>query len=180
MHLTTDGGLRLEQMDVRLVEILRAVPRLVEEADQPWWERDPVSGPDDEDARSVRTDWDEVVRPELEKTLRGQMADVEDDLRRIELADGGGPGEEDTIPGYADEGPVCRLRIRPQQVEAWYGALNQARLAIEARHRFGDRRKAIAQAMTWKREKRLAFLQMHVYSAVQEGLLVCMERKNDT
>lgn len=67
-------------------------------------------------------DWEEFVVPELRATFDGQLetiaAAVEEAARRC----------------HGQAGP---LHIARDQGEAWYGALNQARLALEEEHRFG-------------------------------------------
>ena len=70
-----------------------------------------------------------------------------------------------------------KSRFAPENVESWFGALTQARLAIESRHRFGGVRPEPEELESWPAERQSAFWQTSFYGAIQEGLLFCMEQR---
>lgn len=72
---------------------------------------------DDDPARTQ--DWCEFVRPELQSGFDGQLATIEKALATI-----------DTEP--------ATLFIPKDDAEAWYGGLNQARLALEDHHQLSQ------------------------------------------
>jgi hypothetical protein len=69
-------------------------------------------------------DWREYVTSDLEKQFRFAQDAVQQDLTKLAIDSESGVGE---------------VRIPAEHLEEWISALNQARLAIAARHRFTDR-----------------------------------------
>ena len=63
--------------------------------------------------------WEEMIVPELEEEFSRQRLEV---VTAVIKAKGEGQA----------------LHIDKEMAEAWYGALNQARLELEARYRFGE------------------------------------------
>lgn len=99
-------------------------------------------------------DWEEFVVPELRAQFDGQIELIG---RTIETALGDDPDEGGSILiGAAD-------------AEAWYGALNQARLALEATHHLGN--SAEGEPDRADSERRSAFFRSQFYFAIQELLL---------
>lgn len=66
-------------------------------------------------------DWREYVMPDLDGHFAGQLDVVSQALQGL---------TEDSLP--------ATVFIRPQEGESWYGALNQARLALEECYSFGS------------------------------------------
>ena len=102
----------------------------------------------------VAHDWREFIVPDLEETIFiADVASCHHRHRSARLESGGGPGP---------------LWITRDDAFQWYSALNQARLAIEERHRFGPSERSIPPAC---RPQRSAFLRSQFYCAVQSLLL---------
>ena len=99
-------------------------------------------------------DWQEFVAPELRSMFDSQLATVGAAIEEAAAAADNGPGPL-TIP-------------RPA-AEAWYGALNQARLALEERHRFHNHPAAPPDSMP--PERRSAWFRSQFYLVVQGILL---------
>jgi hypothetical protein len=99
-------------------------------------------------------DWEELVVPEL----RAQF-DVQVELVARMIGDAEQSAEE-------EEGSVI---IGPAEGELWYGALNQARLAIEDRHRFSEASDEVPERDDPAR--RSAYFRAQFYLALQELLL---------
>jgi hypothetical protein len=99
-------------------------------------------------------DWEEFVVPELREQFDGQLETVG---RAIESALGDDPEEGGSIS------------IARSDAEAWYGALNQARLALEAEYQLGGMGDAAPDRSDTGR--RSAHFRSQFYLAVQEMLL---------
>ena len=67
---------------------------------------------------AVVEDWCDFVKPELEGQFSRQLVDVAEDLSKAQIGE-----------------PIF---IGPDRVDSWYGSMNQARLALEEQHQFGD------------------------------------------
>lgn len=107
------------------------------------------------------SDWEEVVVPELRLLFSGQVAVVARILREAR-DDGGDDGE----------GGTGAVFITRDDAEAWYGALNQARLGLEARFRFGPSEiMAVEDLASFSEEKVGGFFRMRFYTRLQ-GLLL--------
>ncbi|MEO7319329.1 MAG: hypothetical protein ABIZ56_10105 [Chthoniobacteraceae bacterium] len=104
-------------------------------------------------------DWKEYVQPDLRNIFETAREVVEADLRKFE-------------PTESDES--SNLRIPMKNLEAWIHTLNQARLAISARHDFNeeDMEKAVSLAGG---ARGLALFQVHFYGFVQECFLQQLE-----
>ncbi len=103
--------------------------------------------------------WDEVVIPELQDFFSGQLRKVADTVFEAQK-DAGAQGE---VP----DGEV--LIVREDGAE-WYGALNQARLALERRYKFGPSQEA-TDVEEFSAAKRSAFIRSQFYCALQSVLL---------
>ena len=93
-------------------------------------------------------DWQEFVLPELEDTFSGQLQIVREAIEQAAKDDG-------------------HLDLLPEDADDWYGALNQARLAIEERFHFalGELRPDDAA------ERRSAYYRAQFYLDLQQLLL---------
>ncbi|MGD1978410.1 MAG: DUF2017 family protein [Akkermansiaceae bacterium] len=100
----------------------------------------------DEDAM-----WDEIVVPELEEEFSKQRLEV---VMAVMKAKG-------------DDEPV---HIDKEHADTWYGALNQARLELEERYKFGPRELREPEEID-DEEMRAAFYRNDFYCTVQSLLL---------
>jgi hypothetical protein len=99
-------------------------------------------------------DWQEFVVPDLQEEFEGRVEFV-----RREVASA----------MVEAEGAVGSLWITKERAFDWYGALNQARLALEERYRFGQ--DLMSPASIKDVERRSAFVRSQFYSALQSLLL---------
>ena len=95
--------------------------------------------------------WDEIVAPELAEEFSKQRITVVKEVMRAKE-------EEDEI------------HILKGSVDVWYGALNQARLALEDKYRFGAR-EDVDPKMLEDSSARAAYFRNTFYSHIQ-GLLL--------
>ena len=103
------------------------------------------------------SEWDEIVVPELEDFFTGQLRMVRDTVHAAQQ-------ESTTDP---PEGQFFIMRAEGAQ---WYGALNQARIALETHYHFGPGQELNA-AESFPAPKRSAFIRSQFYCALQSVLL---------
>jgi len=101
----------------------------------------------DEDAM-----WDEIVVPELETEFSEQRKHVLKVVRE------------------ARESEEKEIIINSEDSDMWYGALNQARLSLEAEYQFGPREFAKAEEIE-DQEMRSAYLRDEFYLTLQSLIL---------
>ena len=104
--------------------------------------------------REMAADWNEWVVPELEEGFEAELAFVK---MTIESA------------CHEASGGVGPLWVIPREAQRWYGALNQARMALEARYHFGP-----SDGIDFEKlplEKRGAFMRSQFYCALQSAML---------
>ncbi len=99
-------------------------------------------------------DWREYVVPDLREAFHDELSQVCAAIERAMFEAAGGPG------------PVW---ITPDDAMAWYSALNQARLALDECHRFGQ--SADIDASGFPPQKAAAYARSRVYCALQGMLL---------
>jgi hypothetical protein len=102
----------------------------------------------------VAADWLEFVVPELERSFEADLVHVGRALESARRVAAGGSG--------------C-LWVKREDALHWYGALNQARLALEEIHRFGPAEVVDPEHLSPQR--RAPFLRSQFYCAVQSLLL---------
>lgn len=95
--------------------------------------------------------WDEIVVPELAEEFSKQRIQVVKEVMRAK--------EEDSD-----------IHILKGSVDVWYGALNQARLALEDKYKFGAREEVDPKIFE-DPSVRAAYFRNNFYSHVQ-GLLL--------
>jgi hypothetical protein len=150
---TLEGGLRLE--------IESPTDWLVLEAIQ----HDALDGGEDRLPQRLgalmdeQSEWEEVVIPDLKSLFNGQISCVVEGVTR---------GQEAVEVGAAKASG--EVQIPKEDAENWYGALNQARLALEARYKFGPSEE-IEDLEEFPDEKRSAYVRNQFYSALQGVLL---------
>lgn len=96
--------------------------------------------------------WDEYVLPDLEETFRSQGAFVSTTIRQ------------------ARESKEAGVFITPAHADKWYGAINQARLCLQARYELEDMEETI-DTQQLDPELRNAFFRNRFYLLLQSTLL---------
>lgn len=147
---TLEGGLRIDAEDAADWHLLSSIAD--DAVDSPTRLADRlgslVSDPD------VAGDWREFIVPELHDGFQSDVARIAALVENARVSADNGPGS---------------LRITREEGLLWYGVLNQARLAIEERHRFGPG-ESIDPA-TLPPLSRAAFFRTRFYCAIQSILL---------
>jgi hypothetical protein len=186
----SDFSLELRNLRPEELFLFRAITTAIAEGENFPWLADPVVGEDPE-AVEIRDDWENFVRPEIIASGQREVDILISDLAKAEPMAGDtghsapSPGEEETTEDddelfFATMDPGFRIEIPAAHVDAWYGALNQARLAIESRHRFSSRQVSPSELEGMPPEEQLAFWQWIAFAATQEALLRCMEARFDS
>ena len=101
--------------------------------------------------------WEEFVVPELDEYFSGQLRTVVEAVARAKGGAKDGAGE---------------IFIPKDEVETWYGALNQARLCLEEKYQLHETEREDWEK--WEEEKRGAMIRSHGYQAIQQELLGMM------
>jgi hypothetical protein len=147
---TLDGGLRIEAEGPRDWDVLRMiVPDALGCSEHLARRMGALMA-----ATGMGEDWDELVVPDLQSLFDSQLGAVAHAVEQAAATAANGNGS---------------LAIDRAGAEAWYGALNQARLALEQRHRFHEHGPGTPAAMPPGR--RSAWFRGQFYLAVQSLLL---------
>jgi hypothetical protein len=147
---TLEGGLRIDAEDASDWELLRSI---IDDAN--GQETDLASrlgGLISEDAGAE--DWQEYIVPDLREAFQDELAQI------------GAAIEAAAFNAEEGAGPIW---ITPDDAFPWYSALNQARLALEERYRFGPSEHLSPKGLT--PVHRAAFLRSKFYCAIQSLLL---------
>lgn len=147
---TLEGGLRIDTEDAEDWEMLRAI---VTDATPPGSDLAARLG-ELISADAGAEDWEEFVVPDLREGFQDELAQV-------------GAAIESAI--FNAEGAPGPLWIAADEGLRWYGALNQARLALEEEHHFGPLEWLDPKGL--KPARRKAFARSRFYCAVQSLLL---------
>lgn len=110
------------------------------------------------DEASAR-DWRELVVADLEHRFKRDLDVVGEDLERVEPELGDG------------EGRAFRLIVPARNAEAWFSALNQARLVLAQRHDLPLSAEELEGRRESFDERWLAFVQSNLYAFLQSFLL---------
>ncbi len=149
--LADEEGWRLEDMDPIVAGLLRMIPECASPDDEAAGARIfsvPTGGRDPE----ADSEWRETVEPGLRELFKSHVDVV--------VADLAGMRAEDGLPG---------MRIPLANARAWIHALNQARLALAARHGFTE--EDISGARERTGEEAFAILQIEFYGMLLGFLL---------
>lgn len=147
---TVEGGLRI---DVETATDWLVLEQIASDALEGGAERLPSrlgALMDDE------SEWDEVVIPELKDFFSGQLRKVAETVQEAQRK--------------TTDSPEGEVFIRHADGLEWYGALNQARLALEGRYKFGPTH-AVDAVESFPAPKRSAFIRSQFYCALQSVLL---------
>lgn len=156
--LRSEDALVLGGLDLFLVEILRQIPASADARDNPAARARLLSKPSPDDAQ-LNEDWEKYVQPELLQHFQSANDIVQNDL------DHGIDGGDES--GAED----FRLRIPRAHFESWLSSLNQARLALAARHGFRESEldRDLPAALETARD--LGLFQIQFYGFIQEFLV---------
>lgn len=155
---TNDGRLGMREIPAVVSELLRQIPHWVDLESDDVEERlfpSPATGAAEAE---LRADWQAYVEPELHEYFQTTRQVVEADLR--------GMIKE-------DDGFVMEFSLK--HADAWLNALNQARLALAARHGFEEEDLGGRGPREVRNERDLALFQIHFYAMIQHWLLEILE-----
>lgn len=147
---TLEGGLRIDIEDDGDWKVLMGITHDALSCDASLGRRMGNLITDEE----VAPDWEEYIIPDLEESFQGELSHVATAIAAARVECGGKSGP---------------LWITRDDAQMWYGALNQARLALEEIHRFGPGEKLNSAALPHVSSN--AFLRSQFYCAVQNLLL---------
>lgn len=162
MEITRIDGqtLRISQLDPLLRELLERIVASADPAGSEAAEARLFSKPTRDEAETdFVEDWREYVEPELRQIFQTSLQVIADDLRALEAGD--------------TEGESV-LEIPVSHLESWIHGLNQARLALSARHGFTE--DDMDRVLPLSGDPRaLALLQIRFYGILQELFLQELE-----
>ncbi len=116
-------------------------------------------------------DWRDYVQPELREMFRSAREVVLEDLQELPAADPKIDARFGPLDSPAFYPTKHRLEIPREHADAWLGVLNQARLVIAARRKFGEREMDEDLAFPPLSERDLDLFRIHFYDFVQQMLL---------
>lgn len=128
-----------------------------------------------EDTLELNKDWKEFIVPELEEGFREARAVVQGDLDQVEilpLSEWIEDLAEDFDPELPQE--LRRVRVPLEHTEAWYSALNEARLLLNEEHGIAgmsDRLESAGRDEPLPDDLLLLLAQYELYSVVQSILV---------
>jgi hypothetical protein len=158
IETTPDGGILLAGLDIFLVELLRQIPDAASAEDSAAVGERLFSPPAAAEEEQFLGEWSEFVQPGLRQLFESSMETVKGDLVNV-------AAQQD------EDSREFGLRLPAPHIDAWLNALNQARVALAARHGFTGEEmdSGVPAELTSRRE--LALLQVQFYGYIQECLL---------
>jgi len=160
---TDDGDLLLLHLDLFLVELLRQIPLNADPGDSDAARERLFSVPTSSDPKA-NDDWKNYVHPGMRQLFETATETVKRDLETFEQMD---EQQLDEPSARAH----CTLRIPAGHFENWLNALNQARLALAARHAFTDSDLDTDEPLSLIDQRGLSLFQIHFYGFLQECLI---------
>ncbi len=121
--------------------------------------QDAAHEPDDPEADDINADWREYTLPDFREDFARQLDTVQADLATATEK-----------PGNS-EGPFHDVLVPLDHVDAWYGALNQARLVMQERYRFPEQETPEALFALLESEHIGPYFTARLYSEIQGVLL---------
>jgi len=155
---TPEGRLGIADIPLPLTDLLRQIPQCVDEESEEIEARLFPAPSIEAGEESLREDWKAYVEPELHSFFLSSRQVVEADLRAM---------KEDDVAGS--------IEFPFKHAEAWLNTLNQARLALAARHNLGEKelsRPGLTQILN---ERDLALLQIEIYGEIQHWLVEVLD-----
>ncbi len=147
---TLEGGLRIDAEDADDWNLLRGILGDATDCETDLASR--LGGLMDDP--EFAEDWEELVVPDLRDGFQDELAEI------------GALIESAAFNADGDAGPIWITR---ENAAIWYSALNQARLSLEEKFRFGPESKVDPRKMGG--EKHAAFIRSGFYSDIQSLLL---------
>lgn len=147
---------RIARLDSLLADLLRRIPQSADPGDSAAARARLFSAPSHDEAESeLVDDWREYIEPELRRLFLSSIEVIAGDLKKLHLdkADGG-----------------SAISISAGHLEAWVHGLNQARLALVARHDFSEAEMERILPLDGN-PRALALLQVRFYGILQEVFL---------
>ena len=146
----------LSQLDQMLAELLRRVVRSADPSGSEAARNRLFSAPtEDAGEAEFAADWRSYVEPELRQLFQSSLEVIESDVKALRMNRKAGE---------------ATLTIPANHLESWIHGLNQARLALAARHDFGEKDMDRVVPIIGD-ERSLALLQVRFYGFLQELFL---------
>ena len=121
--------------------------------------QDAAHDPDDPGADDINADWREYTLPDFREQFSRQIDTVQADLAAAREKPG------------TSEGPFHDVTVPLDHVDAWYGALNQARLVMQERYRFPEKETPEALFELLESENIGPYFTSRFYMEIQSVLL---------
>ncbi|MGJ8634617.1 MAG: hypothetical protein ACSHX7_11940 [Luteolibacter sp.] len=147
---TMEGGLRIDPETEEDWHILRAI---AQDANSEETDLATRLGNDITDEK-VAEDWQEIIVPDLRESFTDALHHI---YAAIEAA---------SVFSQGEESPIWITR---EDSLTWYSALNQARLSLEEKYKFGPNPESDPANLTPLRHE--ALVRSHFYSALQSFIL---------
>ena len=159
IHRLNTKTVALEEIDPFLAGLLREIPARADPGQSPAVRERLFPKPTAGGEPEADAEWVELVEPELHELFVDALGVVDEDLQDF-------PDPPDA------EGMTLRLPVK--HLEAWIHALNQARLALVARHGFTERE--IEREFSFEGGERADILfRIQFYGVLQELFLRQLE-----
>lgn len=194
IHRLKSKGLVLSRMPEAQLRLLQQIPLHADPTGSfPAENRlyqSPVKTPLDDTEDELISDWQDHVLPDLRRDFARQIDCVADDLSRVRrepepppaaptaLRESGWDEDEDEDEHEDDHdqeqdppGAKYTLVIPLDHAEAWYGALNQARLVMQERYHFPEVETLESIVTLLASENIKPYLTSRFYTEIQAALL---------
>jgi hypothetical protein len=162
-----ENAIEVSDLDPFLAELLRQIPMSADPAGGDAANVDPegvrraqerlFSAPAPPGEQEICKEWKLYSEPELRRLFRSATETVTEDLKQL---------NEKEEP-FANR----TLRIPLEHADAWLNALNQARLALHARHNFTDTELCDHERSPVASRRDLSLFQVNFYGFIQEFIL---------
>jgi hypothetical protein len=151
-----DKTVRLARLDSLLTELLRGIPKSADPGDNSAARARLFSAPSHDQAEAdFVDDWQQYIEPELRRLFQTTLEVIEEDLQKLQ---------------FDKSSAQSSMTIPLSHLESWIHGLNQARLALAARHAFSE--EEMERALSIDTDPRaLALLQVRFYGVLQELFL---------
>jgi Domain of unknown function (DUF2017) len=158
MEICREGDvLEISDLDPFLAELLRQIPVSANPEGSAAAEQRLFSSPSEANEKEICKEWKMYVEPELRRLFRTATETVAADLAQLN--------------GKEQSSTNCTLRIPAGHADAWLNVLNQARLAISARHNFSDSELNDHYRSPIGSRRDLSLFQVNFYGFLQEFIL---------
>jgi hypothetical protein len=146
------GGFNFVDVETQLAQLFLAIPTAADPGNDPAANARLFPCPTETPEPELNEEWAQFVVPELREGFAVAQSEVDADLEPLRR---GEPGWE----------------IPAEHIEGWLSALNQARLALAARHGVTEEDMDAPDPSAIEDERGLALVQIHLYGLLQECLI---------